>query len=119
MSASNMLADRDEAINTRLGTLRGWQMAIEKVTPIHRTIARLNLTELVLSGGATRASQAVEHLAREFFVVSPPAAEVAALGVRLEQLIGTQDLVASASFLEEPLRQILHELLALPEYQLG
>jgi hypothetical protein len=27
MAQSNALADRDEAFNTRLGSMRGWQMA--------------------------------------------------------------------------------------------
>ena len=29
----NALADRDEAFNTRLGSMRGWQMAIERAIP--------------------------------------------------------------------------------------
>ena len=33
MAQSNALADRDEAFNTRLGSMRGWQMAIERVGP--------------------------------------------------------------------------------------
>ncbi|MFK7966931.1 MAG: DUF1800 family protein [Burkholderiaceae bacterium] len=119
MSASNLLADRDEAFNTRLGTLRGWQMAIEKVIPIPRTIARLNLTEKVLASGAANPGQAVAFLAQTFFSVMPSQDEIDRLAAALQRVIGTSDLAASASFLEEPLRQILHELLALPEYQLG
>ena len=43
MAASNEIADRDEAFNTRYGTYRGWQMALERVRPIPRTTARLTL----------------------------------------------------------------------------
>ena len=42
LSASNMLADSDEAFNTRYGSYRGWQMAIERVKPIPRDMARLD-----------------------------------------------------------------------------
>ncbi|MCZ6852364.1 MAG: DUF1800 domain-containing protein, partial [Gammaproteobacteria bacterium] len=48
MAASNLLADRDEAFNTRYGSYRGWQMAIERVKPISRHTARLDLTHQVL-----------------------------------------------------------------------
>jgi hypothetical protein len=37
----------------------------------------------------------------------------------LENELGTADLTAAASFLEEPLRTTLHVILSLPEYQLG
>ena len=34
MAESNQLADRDEDFNTRYGSFRGWQMAIQRVKPI-------------------------------------------------------------------------------------
>ena len=37
----------------------------------------------------------------------------------LEQALGTADVQAARSYLDEPLRQTLHLILALPEYQLG
>ena len=49
MAASNLLADRDEAFNTRYGSYRGWQMAIERVKPIPRHTARLDLTSMVMA----------------------------------------------------------------------
>lgn len=119
MSASNMLADRDEDFNTRLGTMRGWQMAIERVKPLARTIANPQLAERVLLAGARNPAQAVKFLARTFFVVQPPPSVLESLAVRLQDELGTADLNAAATFLEEPIRQILHELLSLPEYQLG
>ena len=41
MSDSNMMADRDEAFNTRLGSMQGWQMAIQRVKPIERSAFRV------------------------------------------------------------------------------
>ena len=46
---SNMNADRDEDFNTRYGSFRGSQMAIERVKPIPRDTAQINLSRMVLN----------------------------------------------------------------------
>ena len=118
-SASMQMADRDEEFNTRLASYRGWQMALERVKPIPRTTARLELARMVLVDGCHTATEAVDDLLRRF-VVAPvtPAARARLIGF-LEQALGTADLQAARSYLDEPLRQTLHLILALPEYQLG
>ena len=118
-SASMQMADRDEEFNTRLASYRGWQMALERVKPIPRTTARLELARMVLGDGCHTATEAVDDLLRRF-VVAPvtPAARARLIGF-LEQALGTADLQAARSYLDEPLRQTLHLILALPEYQLG
>ena len=118
-STSMQLADRDEEFNTRLASYRGWQMAIERVKPIPRTLARLQLGALVQADGAATASQAVDALLRRFVVVAVAPATRARLVAFLERELGTTDLQAARSYLDEPLRQTLHLILALPEYQLG
>ena len=45
---SNKNADRDEDFNTRYGSFRGSQMAIERVKPIPRDTAQINLSQMVL-----------------------------------------------------------------------
>ena len=45
MAMSNMKADRDEDFNTRYASYRGWQMAIQKVKPLPRHTADLDLTQ--------------------------------------------------------------------------
>lgn len=119
MSASNAMVDVDEAFNTRYGSYRGWQMAIERVKPIPRTTARLDLRSLVLDGGATTPAEAVELLSQRFFLVAPDLQATADIAAFLEAELGTADLRAAASYLEEPLRRALHVLLSQPEYQLG
>ena len=37
----------------------------------------------------------------------------------LAEELGTEDLLAAQSYMEEPLRKVLHLMLSLPEYQLG
>jgi hypothetical protein len=48
-STSNSMVDRDEAFNTRLGSYRGWRMAIEKVKPIPRGTRRRHRLWIILS----------------------------------------------------------------------
>ncbi|MEM9316400.1 MAG: DUF1800 domain-containing protein, partial [Pseudomonadota bacterium] len=107
------------AFNTRYGSYRGWQMAIERVKPIPRHTARLNLTTLVLDGGAETPRDAVELLTARFFTVQPTPARRDRIAGFLRDSIGSDDLGTVASYLEEPLRQALHLLLSEPEYQLG
>ena len=118
-STSMQMAGRDEEFNTRLASYRGWQMALERVKPIPRTTARLELARMVLGAGCRTATDAVDDLLRRF-VVAPvaPATRLRLIGF-LEQSLGTADLQAARSYLDEPLRQTLHLILALPEYQLG
>ena len=118
-STSMQMADRNEEFNTRLASYRGWQMALERVKPIPRTTARLELARMVLGDGCHPAAEAVDNLLRRF-VVAPvtPAARARLIGF-LEQALGTADVQAARSYLDEPLRQTLHLILALPEYQLG
>ena len=119
MAASNLLADRDEAFNTRYGSYRGWQRATERVIPIPRAPARLDLAGIVEREELTNARAVVEHFAERFFSVelSPSAAH--ALQTFLIEQLGTEDVQAAASYLEDPLRELLHLMLSLPEYQLG
>jgi hypothetical protein len=119
MAASNLLADRDEAFNTRYGSYRGWQMAIEAVKPIERDTARLDLTGMVLEAGVETPLEAVDFLAGRFFSVALDRRTRSELAEFLTDQVGTTDLVAAATYLEEPLRVLLHLMLSLPEYQLG
>lgn len=119
MAASNLLADRDEEFNTRLGSMRGWQMAIERVQPISRHIAAINLADAVLQNELSTTNEIVDYFVDTFFTVKPQPEVLDALAAFLESEIGGADIIGAASYLEEPLRKLLHQLLSLPEYQLG
>ncbi|MCY4356296.1 MAG: DUF1800 family protein [Gammaproteobacteria bacterium] len=118
MSASNMLADSDEAFNTRYGSYRGWQMAIERVKPIPRDLAQIDLTSMVTHAGLQTPRAVVDHLTSHFFTVPPEPATLVALADYLEAELGTADIIEATSFMEESLRKLLHVLLSRPEYQL-
>ena len=119
MAASNLLADRDEAFNTRYGSYRGWQMAIERVTPIPRHTARLDLTAQVLSAELKTPREVVGYFVDRFFSVPLDEKTLDALTDFFTTELGTDDVEAAASYMEEPLRTLLHVILSRPEYQLG
>lgn len=119
MAQSNALADRDEAFNTRLGSMRGWQKAIERVKPIPRQFAKLNLSAQVANAKLSQPMDVVLYFERQFFEVPLMDSVREELSQLLQQSLGTADIQGSLSYAEEPLRLLLHAILSRPEYQLG
>ena len=119
VTSMSMQADLDEDFNTRLASFRGWQMALQKVKPIPRATAQLDLSAMVLGAGCRNAREAADYLLARFISVPLDANTHERIAEFLENELGTADLEAAASFLEEPLRTTLHVILSLPEYQLG
>jgi hypothetical protein len=116
---SNKNADRDEEFNTRYGSFRGSQMAIERVKPIVRDTAQINLTKLVMAQNPKTTTQAVDYLIQRFMRV-PPSQDVRRKIVAfLDAELGTADITAAQSYLDEPLRLVLHLIMSQPEFQLG
>ena len=119
VTSMSMQADRDEDFNTRLASFRGWQMALQKVKPIPRATAQLDLSAMVLGAGCRNAREATDYLLSRFVSVPLDPGTHERIARVLENELGTADLTAAASFLEEPLRSTLHLILSLPEFQLG
>lgn len=119
MAASSRNVDRDEDFNTRFASYRGWQMAIERVKPIPRTIARLDITRMVRDAGCKTAFDAVRHFEGRFLSVPLDEKSRGALAEFLARELGTADLVAAETYAEDALRLTLHLIMSRPEYQLG
>ena len=119
MAISNAMADRDEDFNTRYASYRGWQMAVEKVKPIARTTARLDLTAMVMGQGCKTTAQVVDYFAHRFLRVPLEPATRKQLVEFLTAELGTDQVGDAASYMEDPLRTLLHLMLSTPEYQLG
>ncbi|MDG2250141.1 MAG: DUF1800 domain-containing protein [Gammaproteobacteria bacterium] len=119
MAESNMLADRDEDFNTRYGSFRGWQMAIERVKPIPRHTARLNLSKMVKNEQLNSTADVVDYFIARFLRVEPGADSRAMLIDFLTNELGTTDIGNAESYMEDSLRMTLHLLLSQPEYQLS
>jgi hypothetical protein len=119
LAESNMAADRDEDFNTRYGSFRGWQMAIERVKPIPRHAASVNLTRMVVDSGAKNTTEAVDYLIRRFMRVPPAAEKRQAMINLLNKELGTTDVTAAKTYMEDSLRLLLHLIMSEPEYQLS
>ena len=119
MAESNMLADRDEDFNTRYGSFRGWQMAIQRVKPIPRHTAQVDLSAMVLKQEINTTSEVIDFLIQRFMRVPPGADSRNMLIEFLTNELGTENIVEAKSYMEDSLRMTLHLLLSQPEYQLS
>jgi uncharacterized protein (DUF1800 family) len=119
LTSMSMQADRDEDFNTRLASYHAWRKAIEKVKPIPRTTAQLDLSALVRAAGCKTAREAVEHLLLRFVSVPVNTATRDGMVAMLEADLGTADLQQADTYMEDALRNALHVILSLPAYQLG
>lgn len=119
MAESNMMADRDEDFNTRYGSFRGWQLAIQRVKPISRHTASLDLSRMVLEQELRTTDEVVDYFIGRFMRVRPAPETVAMLVHFLDEQLGTSDIARAESYMEDGLRMTLHLIMSQPEYQLG
>jgi hypothetical protein len=118
MSMSNQ-GDRDEDFNTRLASYHAWRKAIEKVKPIERATAQLQVSQLLRQAKCKTTDDAVAHLAQRFLSVKLPSTVQTQIADMLSQDLGTRNLQEADSYMEDALRNALHVILSLPVYQLG
>ncbi|MGY0195016.1 DUF1800 domain-containing protein [Leptothrix sp. BB-4] len=118
MSEASRKLDREEDFNTRYGSYKGWQKAVEVITPIPRTLARIDLAGLVRTSGAQTSTEVVDLLAQRFFSVSVDAADRAAWSAFLTEQWGTERVARASTYMEDGLRTLLHVMLSSPDYQL-
>ena len=111
--------DRDEEFNTRFGSYRGWQMAIERVLPIERDLPQINLTSIVVNEHLDTTEKVVTYLVQRFMSVPLSRDTHEVLAKLLLKEVGDENILNHSSSLEMPLRTLLHAILSLPEYQLG
>ena len=119
VAESNKNADRDEEFNTRYGSFRGSQMAIERVKAIPRDTAQVNLSRMVLDAKVQNTAQAVDYMIHRFMRVAPGTDARQKLIAFLNKDLGTTDISAAQTYMEQSLRLVLHLIMSQPEYQLG
>ena len=114
VAESNMAADRDEDFNTRYGSFRGWQMAIERVKAIPRDTAQVSLAQMVRGQDLKNTTQVVDYLIRRFMRVPPSDGTRQRMVAFLNKELGTTDISMAESYLEDPLRLLLHLIMSQP-----
>jgi hypothetical protein len=119
MAESNMSADRDEDFNTRYGSFRGSQLAIRRVKAIPRDTAQINLSRIVLDAKLKNTKEVVDYLIRRFMRVPPGEDARRKLVAFLDKELGTTEIAEAQTYMEEPLRLVLHLIMSQPEFQLA
>jgi hypothetical protein len=119
MSMFNMMADADEGFNTRYGSTVGWMEAFRRVKPIPRQAAQLNLTHLVTKAKLASTSEVVDYFLARFLRAPLAPEDRQAMIDFLTKELGSDRIEPAASYLEEPLRLLVHLIMSAPEYQLG
>jgi hypothetical protein len=94
-------------------------MAIERVKPIPRDTAQVNLSRLVMKEKLANTTHVVDYLVRRFMRVPPNDATRRKLVAFLDKELGTSDITAAQTYMEQPLRLVLHLIMSQPEYQLS
>ena len=118
MSESTRKLDREEDFNTRYGSYRGWQKAVEVIKPIPRTMARVDLSAMVAASGAQTTGEVVDFFGQRFFSVPVANADRAAWSAFLSEQLGTESIDRARTYMEDGLRMLLHLMLSNPDYQL-
>ena len=116
---SSRLVDRDEEYNTRYGGYMGYVMAFDRLIPIPRVTADLDLYALVTAAGAATAEAVVDHFVHRFLRVPVQDAARAVLVERLREDLGGDRLPPPGPRVEGALRSLLYLVLSAPEYQLA
>ena len=119
VSMFNRMADADEDFNTRYGSTHGWQTAFRRVKPISRHAAPLDLAGMVVRAGSTDTAQVVDYFIGRLLRVPLAEEDRRALIAFLTEELGTAAIDTAATYLEEPVRQVVHLIMSTPEYQIG
>ncbi len=115
----NMAGPREEEFNTRLASYNAWRKAIEKVRPLPRHTAQLDVSQWMRDAACRTTGQAVDHLLQRFVALPVSDTLRQQLSALLSEELGTSDLRRADSYMEDALRNLLHVILSLPAYQLG
>ena len=119
MSMFNLMAGADEDYNTRYGSTHGRQEAFRRVKPIPRHAAQLNMTKVVTSAGLKTTTEVVEYFLGQLLRAPLAEDDRQALIDFLTQELGTDQIELTVTYLEEPVRHLVHLIMSAPEYQLG
>lgn len=108
--------------NLAEGVFKARSSAQERVKPIARAVAVINLTAMVKEAKVATVEEAVDYFTKRFLRVSPSANDRQILVNFLQKQVGADKLdydAAKKEALEKSLRLLLHMIMSLPEYQLA
>jgi hypothetical protein len=74
---------------------------------------------MVRAAGLETTAQVVDHFTARLLRVPLGPADQARLVAFLDRELGTSEVAAAMSYLEEPVRMLVHLIMSTPEYQLS
>jgi len=113
------MAGADEDYNTRYGSTHGWEEAFHRVRPIARRTAQLNFTQMVTKAKLETTADVVDYFSDRLLRVPLSTDDRRAMIDFLTKELGTDEIQTALSYVEEPVRLLVHSLMSTPEYQLG
>jgi len=120
MSSSDMMVVvSDEEYNTRYGAYHGTIMAMRRVKPVPRVPAAIDLTSIVQDQNLATVPAVIDYFQKRLLRVPLVKDHRNALIAFLSRELGTEDIGTALSYLEEPLRMLVHLIMSAPEYQLS
>ena len=94
-------------------------MAIERVKPIPRHAATIDLTTIIINARLKNTTEVVDYFIRRFMRVPPVEEKRKELISFLNAQLGTSEIAVAKTYMEDSLRLFLHLLMSEPEYQLS
>ena len=118
-SSNNFQISRTPDYNLAIGLRNGYQAALERVKPIPRATAGIDLVSILKGEKVKTVEAAVDHLARRLLRTPIHENDRRALVGFLNQQVGGDKINYSHPGLEESLRRLVHFIMSMPEYQLS
>ncbi len=119
MSMANEMAAADEDYNTRYGGYHGYVVAFERVKPIPRVPAEIDFTAMIDAAGLKTTEAVVDHFLTRLLSVPLAPGQRQAMVDFLTHELGTETVAEATSYLEEPVRALVHLIMSTPEFQLS
>jgi hypothetical protein len=82
-------------------------------------LPQIDLTAMVTQQRLKNTTEVVDYLAMRFLSVPLDPQQRQALIQFLDQELATSDVQQARTWMEDPLRMLLHLMMSMPEYQLG
>lgn len=117
--SNNFQISRTPDYNLAIGIRNGYQKAIERVTPIPRAAATIDLVSMLKRERVKTADAAVDHFSRRLLLIPIRDKDRQALIRFLKQQVGSPNISYGRPGLEVSLRQLVHLIMSMPEYQLN
>jgi hypothetical protein len=116
--SNNFQISRTPDYNLAIGIRNGYQKALDRIRPIPRSTAVIDLVSMLKTERKKTADAAVDYFVRLLLRVPVHEKDRTALISFLKREVGGDKIKHDRPALEESLRRLVHLIMSMPEYQL-